>query len=102
MCGILSFTPLDLVDLFFDFKGFQVVELWFVGLKFGIKFVFASFFLIKVSVKDTSKRLVADRPSLSTAQRKDSPFRCVQTAQHVRLCHQLRDNFLWNQIPPSI
>ena len=30
MRGILTFAPLDLIDLFLDFQGLQVVEFWFV------------------------------------------------------------------------
>jgi hypothetical protein len=40
MGSILSSTPLDLVDLFFYFEGFEVVEFGFVGLKFGMELVF--------------------------------------------------------------
>ena len=46
MRGILSATPLDLVDLLFDFEGLQVVELGLVGLELGVEFVFARFFLL--------------------------------------------------------
>jgi hypothetical protein len=69
MCGILSFTPLDLVDLFFDFEGFQVVELWFVRLEFGIKFVFTAFFLRKASVSLERARLATDDDRLSCYHR---------------------------------
>lgn len=42
---ILPSAPLDLVDLFFDFQGLQIVEFWLVRLEFGVKFVFATLFL---------------------------------------------------------
>jgi hypothetical protein len=45
MRRILSFTPLDLVDFLFDFEGLEVIEFRLVGLKFGVEFVFACFFL---------------------------------------------------------
>lgn len=45
MGGILSAAPFDLVDLFFNFEGFQVIELGFVGLELGVKFVFTSLLL---------------------------------------------------------
>ena len=45
MGGILSSAPFDLVDLFLDLKGFQVIELRFMRLKLGVEFVFASLLL---------------------------------------------------------
>jgi hypothetical protein len=30
MRSILTLAPLDLIDLFFDFQGLQVVEFWFM------------------------------------------------------------------------
>jgi hypothetical protein len=47
--GILPSTPLDLVDLLFDFEGLEVIELGFVRLEFGVEFVLASFFLLGTS-----------------------------------------------------
>jgi hypothetical protein len=47
--GVLAFTPLDLVYLFLDFERFKVVKFGFVGLKFGVEFVFTCFFLSTVS-----------------------------------------------------
>jgi hypothetical protein len=47
MGGILSFTPLDLVNLLLDFEGFEIIELGFVRLEFGVEFVLASFFLFE-------------------------------------------------------
>jgi hypothetical protein len=49
MRSILSPAPLDLVDLFFYLKGLEVVKFGFVGLKFGVEFVLAGFFLSHVS-----------------------------------------------------
>ena len=45
MRGILSFAPLDLVDLLLNFERLKVVEFWFVRLELGVELVFASFFL---------------------------------------------------------
>jgi hypothetical protein len=45
MRGILTFAPFDFVYLFLDFKGFEVIEFGFVGLEFGVEFVFTGFFL---------------------------------------------------------
>ena len=42
---ILAATPLDLVDLFFDLEGLQVVELRLVRLELGVELVFASLLL---------------------------------------------------------
>ena len=50
MRSILPSTPLDLVDLFFDLEGFEVVELGFVRLEFGVEFVFACFLLRGMSL----------------------------------------------------
>jgi hypothetical protein len=47
MRGILPTAPLDLVDLFLDFERLEVVKLGLVGLKLGVKFIFARFFLQK-------------------------------------------------------
>ena len=49
MRGVLSSTPLDLVDLLFYLQGFQVIELGFMRLELGVEFVFASFLLPTVS-----------------------------------------------------
>lgn len=43
---ILSFAPLDFVDLLFNLQGFEVVKFGFVGLEFGMELVFTSFFLV--------------------------------------------------------
>lgn len=45
MRRILAATPLDLVDLFFNFKGLEVVELGLVRLKLGVELVFTSLLL---------------------------------------------------------
>lgn len=42
---ILSSAPLDLVDLFFNFKRLEVVKLWLVRLKLGVELVLAALFL---------------------------------------------------------
>lgn len=47
MRSILSTAPLDLVYLFLDFERLQVVKLGLMGLKLGVEFVFARFFLQK-------------------------------------------------------
>ena len=51
MGGILSFTPLDLVNLLLDFERFEVVELRLVRLELGVEFVFAALFLFRESVR---------------------------------------------------
>jgi len=45
MRRVLSFAPFDLVNLFFDFKGFQVIKFRLMRLEFGVEFVFTTFFL---------------------------------------------------------
>ena len=45
MGGILSLAPLDLVNLFFDFEGFEVIEFGFVGLELGMELVFTGLLL---------------------------------------------------------
>jgi hypothetical protein len=47
--SILPPAPLYLIDLLFYFKGFEVVEFGFVRLEFGVKLIFACFFLQNVS-----------------------------------------------------
>lgn len=49
MGGILSSTPLDLVDLLFDFERLEVIELGLVRLELGVEFVLAGFFLLGTS-----------------------------------------------------
>ena len=46
MGRVLSFTPLDLVDLLLDFEGLEIVEFWLVRLELGIELVLAAFFLV--------------------------------------------------------
>jgi hypothetical protein len=43
---ILSFAPLDLIDLFLNFEGFEIVKLGLVGLEFGVEFILAALFLV--------------------------------------------------------
>jgi hypothetical protein len=78
---ILAATPFDLVDLFFDLEGLQVVELRLVRLELGVELVLAglllrevldvvaqSFFQSKVrTVSFLSKRTT--RPPLSPVAR---------------------------------
>jgi hypothetical protein len=45
MRGILAFAPLDLVYLFLNFEGFEVIEFGLVRLEFGMEFVLACLFL---------------------------------------------------------
>ena len=45
MRRILSFAPLDLVDLLFNLERLKVVELRLVRLELGVELIFASFFL---------------------------------------------------------
>ena len=45
MGRVLPFAPLDLIDLLFDLQRLEVIELWLVGLKLGVKLVLASLFL---------------------------------------------------------
>lgn len=56
MRGVLSSTPLDLVDLFLDLEGFEVVKFGFMGLKFSMEFVFTSFLLSEGSASLTMGR----------------------------------------------
>lgn len=46
MSRVLSFAPSDLVDLLLNLERLEVVKLWLVRLKLGVKFVFAAFFLV--------------------------------------------------------
>ena len=51
MCGVLSFAPLDLVDLLLDLQGLEVVELGLVRLELGVELVLASLFLFRRSIR---------------------------------------------------
>jgi len=44
---ILSFTPFNLVDFLLDFQGLEIIEFWFMRLKFGVEFVLAALFLCR-------------------------------------------------------
>ena len=46
MRGILSFAPLDLIDLLLDLQRLEIIELWFVRLELGVELVFATLFLL--------------------------------------------------------
>ena len=41
MSGVLSFAPLDLVNLLFDLERLEIIELGLVRLEFRVEFVFA-------------------------------------------------------------
>lgn len=43
--GILPSAPLDFVDFLLYFERLEVIELWLVGLKLGVEFVFACLLL---------------------------------------------------------
>ena len=88
MGGILSPTPLDLVDFFFYLQGFQVIELGLMRLEFGMKFVLASFLLPMVSY---SEHIVKTFESLLRF-RSDGPIRSFQITLPVHPCHQSQDN----------
>ena len=45
MRGILSFAPLDLIDLLLDLQRLEIIELWFVRLELGVELVLAGLFL---------------------------------------------------------
>jgi hypothetical protein len=49
MRGILPTTPLDFVDLLFYLQRFEIIEFGLVGLELGMKLVFASLLLRRVS-----------------------------------------------------
>lgn len=47
---VLSSTPFDFIYLLLNLQRLQVIKLRFMGLEFGMKFVFAGFLLQIVSV----------------------------------------------------
>lgn len=49
MRGVLTFAPLDLVDLLFYFERLEIVEFGFVRLEFSVELVLAGFFLHSIS-----------------------------------------------------
>ncbi len=54
--GILPAAPFNLVDLFLDFEGFEVVEFGLVGLEFGVEFVLAGLFLFTCQYEKMSNQ----------------------------------------------
>lgn len=56
MRRILSFAPLDLVDLLFDLERLEVVKFGLVGLEFGVELVFTCFFLGRLNQTMTLQR----------------------------------------------
>lgn len=66
MGGILSSTPLDLVDLLFDLEGLEVIELGLVRLELGVEFVFASFFLLGTSGTSRNSTIIVHSPEPAT------------------------------------
>lgn len=67
MGGILSTTPLNLVDLFFDLEGFEVIELGLMGLELGVELVFARLFLLHRQLFDARSKV--QNPPSRSAQR---------------------------------
>ena len=51
MGGVLSFAPLDLVDLLLDLQRLEIVEFGFMGLELGVELVLASLFLFRRSIR---------------------------------------------------
>ena len=49
MRRILPTAPFDLIDLLLYFKGLEIVEFRFMGLKLCMEFVLAGFLLLEVS-----------------------------------------------------
>ena len=45
MRGVLTFTPLDLIDLLLDLQRLEIVEFRFMGLELGVELVLAGLFL---------------------------------------------------------
>ena len=88
MGGILSPTPLDLVDFLFYLQGFQVIELGLMRLEFGMEFVLASFLLPMVSYSERNPKTLKSLLHLGS----DGPIHSFQITLPVHPCHQLRDN----------
>lgn len=66
MGGILSSTPLDLVDLLFDFEGLEIIELGLVRLELGVEFVLAGFFLLSTSGMSRNSTIISQSPDPAT------------------------------------
>lgn len=58
MRGILSATPLDLVDLLLDLQRFEVVEFGLVRLELGVKLVLAGFLSLVTFEKNHASTLI--------------------------------------------
>ena len=50
MRRVLALAPLDPIDLLLDLERLEVIELWLVRLKLGMKLILASFFLRLISL----------------------------------------------------
>ncbi len=88
MRGILSPTPLDLVDFLLYLQGFQVIELGLMRLELGMKFVLASFLLPTVSYSERITKTLTSFLRLGC----DGPIRSFRRALPVHPCHRLLDN----------
>ena len=58
MSGVLALAPAALVDLLLDLEGLEVVELWLVGLEFGVKLVLAALLRLVALKEDDAAALV--------------------------------------------
>lgn len=56
MGGVLSFTPLDFINLLLDLKRLEIVEFGFVTLEFGVELVFTAFLLHLLKDRGRRKR----------------------------------------------
>lgn len=88
MRGVLSSTPLDLVDLLFYLQGFQVIELGLMRLELGVEFVFTCFLLSMVSYSEHITKALESLLRLAC----DGPIHSFRRALPVRPCHQLLDS----------
>ena len=90
----MSPAPLDLVDLLFYLKRFEVIEFGLMGLEFGMEFVFAGFFLVSSVLASFLEHI----RNIELRKYINIPFRSSRIIQHALPCLRLPDSFLYDQI----
>lgn len=95
--GILSSTPLDLVDLLFDFERLEVIELGLVRLELGVEFVLAGFFLLATSGMSRNSTVSTQSPGPAThcfvALEKDNSSTLITCCQIVSCMVELNGRY---------
>lgn len=81
--GILALAPPDLVDLFLDLEGLEVVELGFVRLEFGVELVLAALLVLVALKEDDAAALVAGREVVARVVKLDAGCLVFAVSEHI-------------------